>query len=334
MPRVGGSGTHRSGQAAFGNMCRGGHMFSPLKIWRKWQRKVNQTQKRHAVASALAASAVGPLVLARGHRLDVNEVPLVVNAFDIEKTSTLIKALVTLGLEEELRRVGDSKKIRTGRGKLRNRRYVIKRGPLIVHNDDEEKVVKAARNIGGVDTANVHRLNILQLAPGGHLGRLIIWTESAFKALNAVFGTTKRESSEKNGYKLQRNIVNTADLSRLINSDQIQKIIKDPKTRRTTEVHLRKKNPLKNKAIMHRLNPYARTRAEAEKKNQDAAHAKRAANAKARRANKARHSTSLKIHREFAEAQETAQVNAIEKWDADLAAQQIVSSDSEGEADE
>lgn len=272
-------------------------MFSPLKIYRKWHKKVNQTQKRHAVASALAASAVGPLVLARGHRLDVNEVPLVVNALDIEKTSTLIKALVKLGLEEELRRVGDSKKIRTGRGKLRNRRYVIKRGPLIVHNDDEEKVAKAARNIGGVDSANVHRLNLLQLAPGGHLGRLIIWTESAFKALNEVFGTFKRESSEKNGYKLQQNCVNTADLSRLINSDQIQNIINDPKNRRNTSTHLRKKNPLKNKNIMHRLNPYARTRAEAEKKNQAAAHAKRAETKKAKRADKKKHSTSLKIHR-------------------------------------
>ena len=43
IPRVGGSGTHRSGQGAYGNMCRGGHMFAPLKVWRRWGRKVNQT---------------------------------------------------------------------------------------------------------------------------------------------------------------------------------------------------------------------------------------------------------------------------------------------------
>lgn len=75
IPRVSGGGTHRAGQAAFGNMCRGGRMFNPTKIWRKWHVKTNQTQKRHATASALAASALPSLVMARGHRIaHLNEV--------------------------------------------------------------------------------------------------------------------------------------------------------------------------------------------------------------------------------------------------------------------
>jgi len=44
-------------------------MYASLKTWRRWHRKINQKQKRHVVASALAASAVAPLVLARGHRV-------------------------------------------------------------------------------------------------------------------------------------------------------------------------------------------------------------------------------------------------------------------------
>eukprot|EP00919_Chromeraceae_sp_WS-2016_P078516 GHVR01186054.1.p1 GENE.GHVR01186054.1~~GHVR01186054.1.p1 ORF type:complete len:155 (-),score=31.01 GHVR01186054.1:185-649(-) len=80
IPRVPGGGTHRSGQAAFGNMCRGGGMFAPLKTWRRIHRKINLTQKRHAVASAIAATAVPGLVMARGHRVDdVIELPLVVS---------------------------------------------------------------------------------------------------------------------------------------------------------------------------------------------------------------------------------------------------------------
>merc|ERR1719378_1800820 len=80
IPRVPGGGTHRSGQGAFGNMCRGGGMFNPTKTWRRWHRKVNTTQKRHAIASAIAASALPPLVMARGHRVDhVSELPLVVS---------------------------------------------------------------------------------------------------------------------------------------------------------------------------------------------------------------------------------------------------------------
>ena len=66
IPRISGSGTSRSGQATFGNMCRKARMFAPLKIWRKWHRKVNVNQRRNAVASALAASACVPLVMASG----------------------------------------------------------------------------------------------------------------------------------------------------------------------------------------------------------------------------------------------------------------------------
>merc|ERR1711976_744902 len=91
IPRISGSGTHRSGQGAFGNMCRKGRMFAPLKVWRKWQRKVNTKQKRNAVASALAASACAPLVQARGHRIDtVPELPLVVNSLNGSSTSGLL----------------------------------------------------------------------------------------------------------------------------------------------------------------------------------------------------------------------------------------------------
>ena len=45
IPRVSGGGTHRAGQAAFGNMCRSGRMFAPTKTWRKWHVKINQNQK-------------------------------------------------------------------------------------------------------------------------------------------------------------------------------------------------------------------------------------------------------------------------------------------------
>ena len=48
IPRVPGGGTHRAGQGAFGNMCRGGRMFAPTKVWRRWHRKINLNQKRYA----------------------------------------------------------------------------------------------------------------------------------------------------------------------------------------------------------------------------------------------------------------------------------------------
>jgi len=51
-------------------MCRKGRMFAPLKTYRRWHRKVNVKQRRHAAAAALAASSITPLVFARGHKCE------------------------------------------------------------------------------------------------------------------------------------------------------------------------------------------------------------------------------------------------------------------------
>ena len=48
---------------------RKGRMYAPTKIWRRWHRHVNVNQRRYAIVSALAASAVPALVQARAeHR--------------------------------------------------------------------------------------------------------------------------------------------------------------------------------------------------------------------------------------------------------------------------
>merc|ERR1712168_1423775 len=80
IPRVRGGGTSRSGAAAFGNMCRGGRMFNPNKTWRRWHRRVNVTQRRYATVSAIAATGIPSLAMAKGHSVEsVPEFPLVVD---------------------------------------------------------------------------------------------------------------------------------------------------------------------------------------------------------------------------------------------------------------
>lgn len=100
IPRVPGGGTHRAGQGAFGNMCRGGGMFNPNKTWRRWHRNVNVTQRRHALASSIAGSAFTSLVMGRGHRIDdIPEMPLVVSneAEKFDKTKQAVALLKKLG---------------------------------------------------------------------------------------------------------------------------------------------------------------------------------------------------------------------------------------------
>jgi large subunit ribosomal protein L4e len=266
IPRVGGSGTHRSGQGAFGNMCRGGRMFNPNVIWRRWHRKVNLTQRRHAVASAIAASAVPSLVLARGHRVNqVPEVPLVVDSLAISKTSDVISVLQRLGLKDELDKVKETRKIRAGQGKYRNRRYKTRKGPLIVYTNEDRLICQTSRNIPGVDVCHVDRLNLLQLSPGGHLGRLIVWTKPAFERLNHIFGTTTTPGVGKKGYVLERPLLTNANVARLINSSEVQAIVR-PKHRNLVLHDRQKRNPLKNKAKMDFLNPYAKVARAAETK--------------------------------------------------------------------
>jgi len=263
IPRVPGGGTHRAGQGAFGNMCRGGRMFSPTKTYRRWHRKISKGQRRYAVTSALAATAVPALVMSRGHRIEqIAEVPLVVadSVIDpIKKTKDAVALLKSIKAYEDCEKSKASRKIRPGKGKARNRRYVQNRGPLIVHNKDLHSsfINQAFRNIPGIQLCNVNALNILTLAPGGHLGRFVVWTESAFKSLNKIFGTPKTDSEVKSGYRPPRALLTNADISRIINSDEIQSVLRRKKpVRRFNPL---KKNPLKNFGVMVKLNPWAVT---------------------------------------------------------------------------
>jgi large subunit ribosomal protein L4e len=149
----------------------------------------------------------------------------------------------------------DSKAIRAGKGKMRNRRYTLRKGPLVIFGSDSG-ISRAFRNLPGVEVASVDRLNLLQLAPGGHLGRFVVWTKSAFEALDKVYGTTTTPSQTKKGYTLPRPIMANADVARLINSDEVQSVVRQPKEAAIKSRAL-KKNPLKNLGALVKLNPHA-----------------------------------------------------------------------------
>lgn len=259
IPRVPGGGTSRSGQAAFGNMCRGGRMFAPTKIWRRWHRKINVNQRRYAVVSAVAASALPSLLMARGHRVgEVGEVPCVVDDSieAISKTKDAVELLKKIGAYPDVAKAIETKKLKAGMGKIRNRRHVIRRGPLVVYSKDDG-VFQSFRNIPGVDVASVTSLNLLKLAPGGHVGRFVIFSKSAFEKLDDVFGTFRKASKQKKNYTLPQPIMKNADVARVINSDEVQAVLQ-PKRKGTARRGSRK-NPLTNLNALLKLNPYAKT---------------------------------------------------------------------------
>jgi len=257
IPRVRGGATHRSGQGAFGNMCRGGRMFAPTKSWRRWHRKVNVNQRRYALVSAIAASGSPALVQSKGHVIDgVSEFPLVVSdeVEKIQKTKQAVIFLRRLKVWADIQKVYKSQRFRAGRGKMRDRRRIARRGPLVVYNKDEG-LRKAFRNIPGIETMHIDKMNLLKLAPGGHVGRFVIWTQSAFERLNDLFGSWKSPSTLKKGYNLPQPKMANTDLGRLLKSEEIRKVLRDPKKKIFRRV--RRLNPLSNTRQLIKLNPYA-----------------------------------------------------------------------------
>jgi len=235
-------------------------MFNPTKIWRRWHRHANTTQKRHAIASALAASSLPPLVMARGHRIDdVAELPLVVSdgAQSISKTKGALELLEGLGCGTELTKVAASKKLRSGKGKMRDRKYTMRKGPLVIYGEDSG-LSRALRNLPGIESAHIDRLNLLQLAPGGNFGRFCIWTEEAFKKLGQLYGDFDNASETKKGYHLPRAMMTNADVARIINSDEVQSVLVPAKA--APKMYGKKKNALKNKKAMFHLNPASKTK--------------------------------------------------------------------------
>lgn len=230
-------------------------MFAPIRTWRKWHRKINISQKRYALASAVAASGITSLVLARGHQIwSIPEVPLVVanEAVDsLTKTKNALALLTALKADADVERCKNVQK-HSGKARLRNRAKSIKVGPLVV-TGNKSFAYKAFRNLAGVQTISIHSLSLLKLAPGGHVGRFIIWTKSAFEQLNNVFGTGRAPSKVKTGWYLPRPIMANPDIRRIVQSDTIQ-TLRNSKPRPFKA--LKHINFLKNKKAMERINPF------------------------------------------------------------------------------
>lgn len=137
---------------------------------------------------------------------------------------------------------------------MRNRARIQKKGPLIVYHKDSG-LKKAFRNIPGVDLMNVEKMNLLKLAPGGHVGRFVIWTQSAFKRLDQLYGTYKTPTGEKKSFTLPHPKMSNTDLSRLLKSEEIKKVLRAPQKKVVRKV--RRLNPLTNVKAMMKLNPFA-----------------------------------------------------------------------------
>ena len=182
VPRLKGSN-----RAAFGVSIVGGHAAFPPRSEKVIVKRINKKEKRFAIRSGIAATAVKELVEKRGHKFMSEYLPIVVSneIQSLEKTKDVEALFIAIGVQDDVERA-DRRKVRAGRGKMRGRKHKKGKGPLIVVAEDNG-IGYAARNLPGVEISSVAGLNAELLAPGAHPGRLVIWTESAFSQIDEVW---------------------------------------------------------------------------------------------------------------------------------------------------
>lgn len=161
----------------------GGRRAHPPKPERKWAEKINRKEMRKALRSAIAATANEEIVRSRNHLFE-GELPKIVSddISSVKRTKEIAEILRAIGVYADVERAKERKRYRAGKGKMRGRRYVAKKSILLVV-DKDEGVLRAAKNLPGVDAVLVKDLNVELLAPGCHAGRLTVWTKSAVEYL-------------------------------------------------------------------------------------------------------------------------------------------------------
>lgn len=151
---------------------RGGRRSHPPQL-RKKIRKINKKEVQLAINSALAATADSKYIISRYESLDkLTTAPFVIESLP-QKSKEFITALKSI-FNEASHLILKNKKIRAGKGKLRNRKYKSSAGLLLVTAPKEKAKFK------GLDIKSVDQLSISDLYP---LGRLALYTKKAIEEL-------------------------------------------------------------------------------------------------------------------------------------------------------
>ena len=184
VPRINGSS-----KAAFVPQAIGGRKAHPPRVNTIYHEKINRKERILAIRSAIAATANEELVSQRGHQIsELDQIPFVVDdeLETIKRTKETREIFKDLGIMDDIVRAKKGRKIKSGKGKLRGRKYRTPKGPLVVVGSDRG-ISLGARNHAGVDVVEVNNVNAELLAPGTQAGRLTIYTKSAIEKLGDLF---------------------------------------------------------------------------------------------------------------------------------------------------
>ncbi|GAF84069.1 unnamed protein product, partial [marine sediment metagenome] len=160
---------------------RGGRRAHPPKILSMINtKKINKKELKIALISAISATADKKKVIKRYEKLEgktINNLPLVVESKIASlKIKELISSLKKIFGGQLFGLVLKKKSVRSGKGKLRGRKYKNNAGLLLVTGNNEKLKTNA------FDVVKVKSLGVTDLA-NGDVGRLTLYTEQAIKNL-------------------------------------------------------------------------------------------------------------------------------------------------------
>ena len=181
LARARGEGFSRAGQAASVAGVRHGRVAHPPESWKNIYKKINKKERQLGLCSAIAATSRKDLVEKRGHVLsDKTSLPLVVSneIESITKTKDLKKALVDIGIGDDLARAAVTRKARSGTARRRGREARVGTSALVVVGN-QAKLTQLTRSVSGVDVKQVKDISVLDLAPGSKPIRLTVFSENA-----------------------------------------------------------------------------------------------------------------------------------------------------------
>ena len=142
-----------------------------------------------ALISAISATANEREVKKKYAKLknsEIKNLPFIVESKIISlKTKELIQSLKKILGNNLFEVMSKKKQVRSGKGKLRGRKYKTNAGLLIVTGKDEKLKTKS------LDNTTTKNLSIIDLAKGKQ-GRLTIYTEKAIKELENKFNNSPK----------------------------------------------------------------------------------------------------------------------------------------------
>ena len=164
---------------AFVSSTVGGRRAHPPKAQKNVFKEINNKEWLKALRVGVSASLNSSIVGSNGQKVPHNY-PIVLDDSieEMSKTKEVKEFLEKIGFADEIERTR-YRKVRAGKGTMRNRTYKTKRGPMIVVSSVEKPLLKASRNIRGFEIMTPELLMVSDFGMSDKPGRAVIFTKAA-----------------------------------------------------------------------------------------------------------------------------------------------------------